>query len=40
MFQVNPKMDMQKIVTLDVIGVRTDPRGHFVKNATLIKNQL
>ncbi len=36
----NPKMDMQKIVTLDGFGVRADPREHFVKNATLTKNQL
>ncbi len=31
----NPKMYMQKIVTLDGFGVRADPREHFVKNATL-----
>ena len=36
---VNPKMDMQKIVTLDGFGVRADPREHFVKNAILDKNQ-
>ncbi len=28
---INPKMDMQKIVTLDGFGVRTDPREHFVQ---------
>ncbi len=28
---INPKMDMQKIVTLDGFGVRADPREHFVK---------
>ncbi len=27
----NPKMDMQKIVTLDGFGVRADPRDHFGK---------
>ncbi len=32
---INPQMDMQKIVTLDGFGVRADPREHFVKNATL-----
>ena len=32
----NPKMDMQKIVTLD-FGVRTDPRKHFVKTQLKIK---
>ncbi len=37
---VNPKMDMQKIVTLDGFGVRKDPREHLAKNATLNKNQL
>ncbi len=37
---LNPKMDMQKIVTLDVFGVRADPKEHFVKNATLNKKQL
>ncbi len=31
---------MQKIVTLDGFGVGTDPRGHFVKYATLNKNRL
>ena len=31
----NPKMDMQKIVTLDGFGVGADPRDHFGKNATL-----
>ena len=36
----NPKIDMQKKVTLDGFGVRADPREHFVKNATLNKNQL
>ena len=36
---VNPKMDMQKIVTLDGFVVRADPREHFVKNTTLDKNQ-
>ncbi len=30
-FFFNPKMDMQKIVTLDGFGVRADPREHFVK---------
>ncbi len=34
---VNPKMDMQKIVTLDGFAV-ADPREHFVKIATLNKN--
>ena len=33
----NPKMDMQKIVTLEGFGVRADPKDHFVKNATLNK---
>ena len=28
---INPKMDMQKIVTLDGFGVRADPRDHFGK---------
>ncbi len=37
---LNPKMDMQKKVTLDGFGFRADPREHFVKNATLNKNQL
>ena len=37
---INPKMDMQKIVTPDGFAVRADPREHFVKNATLNKNQL
>ena len=37
---VNPKMDMRKIVTLDGFGVHADPGVHFVKNATLNKNQL
>ena len=32
----NPKMDMQKIVTLDGFGVRTDPREHFVKKRNFI----
>ena len=36
----NPKMDMQKIVTLDGFGVRVDPRDHFGKNATLNKSQV
>ena len=33
---INPKMDMQKIVTLEGFGVRTFCK----KNATLNKNQL
>ncbi len=37
--RVNPKMDMQKIVTLDGFGVCADPRKHFAKNATLNKNK-
>ena len=32
---LNPKMDMQKIVTLDGFWVRVDPREHLVKKATL-----
>ncbi len=35
---INPKIDMQKIVTLDGFGVRADPRDHFGKNATLTKS--
>ena len=35
---VNPKMDMQKIVTLDGFGVRVDPRENFVKNATYTRS--
>ncbi len=35
---INPKMDRQKLVTLDGFGVCVDPREHFVKNATLSKN--
>ena len=35
---INPKMDMQKIGTLDGFGVRADPGEHFVKNATLRVN--
>ncbi len=31
MILLNPKMDMQKIVTLDGFGVRADPRDHFGK---------
>ncbi len=30
-YYINPKMDMQKIVTLDGFGVHVDPREHFVK---------
>ncbi len=37
--KLNPKMDMQKVVTLDGFGVRVDPRDHFGKNATLTKSQ-
>ena len=37
---VNPKMDMQKIVTLDGCGVCADPRDHFGKNATLNNSQV
>ena len=36
---INPKMDMQNIVTQDGFGVRADPRECFVKNATLNENQ-
>ncbi len=32
---INPKMDMQKIVTLDGFGVRADPRKYFVKKTQL-----
>ena len=34
--QINPKMDMPKIVILDGFGVCADPREHFVKTVTLI----
>ena len=34
-FPLNPKIDMQKIVTLDGFGVYADPGKHFVKNETL-----
>ncbi len=30
-------MDMQKIITLDAFGVRTDPREHFVKKKHNLK---
>ncbi len=32
---INPKMDLQKMVTLDGFMVHADTREHFVKNATL-----
>ena len=31
---INPKMDMQKVVTLDGFGVCADPRDHFWKKNT------
>ncbi len=32
---INPKMDMQKIITLDGFGVRADPRDHYGKKTQL-----
>ncbi len=32
---INPKMDMQKIVTLDGFGIHADPREHFIKKTQL-----